>query len=122
MASRKRTAEEMGDAALPTGICIGQKYKLNFSVSNEITALHYSFKPADIDNSETGSLAINAFKGEAVVSLKRQKRSGAEDYRGLINPDGNDKTYALAFNAETCDFSLQKVNTMVNQLKFREAL
>lgn len=116
--NRKR--QNPDESKLPEGIIVGKKYKLEVGNSPPgLVGLHFSFKPADIDTSVECDLLVNSSKGDASVSLKRQKKSEKETYKGDA---AKDKSYALVFDRSTSSFTIRKVDLMVNQLKFKEII
>lgn len=121
MESKKRGSDALStsDHELPGNIVLGKKYKLSLSSTAKSVALHFTFKPANVDTSAEGMLSVTN-RNEAVVLLQRDGNENKETYKGSI--DESDKTLQLSYDPMTSTFHLNKISLMVNQLKYREVL
>lgn len=121
MESKKRSSDALStsDHELPDNVVLGKKYKLTLTNLPKTVALHYTFKPANVDTSAEGILSI-ADRNEAIVLLQRDGNDNKETYKGSI--DESDKTLQLSYDPTTSTFQLNKISLMVNQLKYREVL
>jgi hypothetical protein len=122
--SRKRQYNQDEEISFPEEIMQNKKYRIQFPPSTPgLVGLHFSFKPADVDMSQESTICINHSKGDASVGIKRYRKLETENYKGTVSSESTgEKMFALIFDRESHNFQLQKIEVMVNQLKFKEKL